>query len=63
MQPQGHVQVLANMIDFGMDAQVGPPLLCVYSGCIHCFVCAQAALDASRFCLADDGTVNIEDGE
>ena len=39
-QPQGHVQVLVNMLDHGLDP--------------------QAALDAPRYRLEEDGTVSLE---
>ena len=39
-QPQGHVQVVVNLLDHGM----GP----------------QAALDAPRYRLQEDGTVTVE---
>jgi gamma-glutamyltranspeptidase/glutathione hydrolase len=39
-QPQGHVQVVCNLLDAGMDA--------------------QAALDAPRYHLQEDGTVSLE---
>jgi gamma-glutamyltranspeptidase/glutathione hydrolase len=41
-QAQGHLQVLVNMVDFGMDP--------------------QAALDALRFTVRQDGTVGLEEG-
>ena len=41
-QAQGHLQVLANLIDFGLDP--------------------QAALDALRFTVRQDGTVGLEEG-
>jgi gamma-glutamyltranspeptidase/glutathione hydrolase len=39
-QPQGHVQVLVNMLEHGLDP--------------------QAALDAPRYRLEEDGTVSLE---
>jgi hypothetical protein len=35
MQPQGHVQVLCNMIDFGMTPQArATPHVCPTAGCV-----------------------------
>ena len=42
MQAQGHLQVICNLIDFGMNP--------------------QAALDAPRFRILDDGFLALEDG-
>jgi gamma-glutamyltranspeptidase/glutathione hydrolase len=42
MQAQGHLQVICNLVDFGMNP--------------------QAALDAPRFRILDDGSLSLEEG-
>ena len=74
MQPQGHVQAMSNLVDFGITLTSTLPRnptsnsnrhVQVMSNLLDFGMTPQAALDAPRFCIADGtsgGAVSFEEG-
>jgi gamma-glutamyltranspeptidase/glutathione hydrolase len=48
MQPQGHAQVVSNMLQYGMDAQAAldAPRVCLPAGTAGCTVAVESGIDA-----------------
>ena len=58
MQPQGHAQIVVNLVDFGMDLQE-PTSTAILNGCN--FACTESTFEATIFSGATNlGSVSFE---